>query len=199
MRKTTTPGVSASSPTSDNAPTLTSSPTNPVSMYVANITEIMGKDIADTMVEIQTPTKFPTTSDFRQDIKQFTVSKISDQIHLRHTNENTARNLYVDENRQANAFIERFEDEYKDGADKLCSHMSWINANMDSYEKKFNHCFKENLDALLKEARISFASKTDQLSQQLEEIKFTIESKVMVINHDRLKFADIVVKSHFIT
>ena len=127
---------------------------NPVPTSVTNVEEIMDNDITDTMVEIRTPTKPKASENLQDDIKLFIRTEILQQLQ-QHSSPGEHGKLYVDEIRQAHAFIDKFEEEYKTSAEKIRGRMGWVNANMESYEKKFHIRFDKGLEGLLESAQES--------------------------------------------
>ena len=97
-----------------STPEKPSPPRNPVPTSVTNLEEIMDNEITDTMVEICTPTKPKASEHLSNDIQLFIRTEVSEQ--LKQQSSPRHNKLYVDEIRQAHAFIDKFEEEYKTSA-----------------------------------------------------------------------------------
>ena len=74
--------------------------------------------------------------------------------------------------------------------------MGWVNANMESYEKKFFSRFDEGLEGLIKSAEESINKQTAAFSQKLDDMHSSINSKVMILNHDCTKLEELINNSH---
>ena len=190
------PPPTSTSPTKDSHSSLLPSKDPNLTYGSPGIEETKDNDITETMIAIQTPTTSQTQSILPNQIKEFIASEISSQLKSTHTNDDSSGQLYVDEIRNAHEFIEKFDKEYKEGADKIRSRMNWINANMDSYEKKSHQRFDEGLSKLLTDAEALVRSKTETLSRTLDGIKSSFETKAMIVENDCTKLGNLVKDSH---
>ena len=118
-----------------------------------------------------------------RDIKNFITSKISLQINeyfsknhpssaiKKYFNDHLPPYTSIDatEVNVIQEFIAKFDEEYRQGAEKLRAQMTWVNDNMSSFEKKFNKKFDEGINTLLADAGNFVSSKRDEFSTDLQD------------------------------
>ena len=163
---------------------------NPISTSVTDITAIMDKDITDTMVEITTPMR-PSQYLLNEQLLVAIKNEISAQL-----DKYLHGNLKIDEIRHAHEFVEKFDEDYKAGAEKIRARMSWVNANMESYEKKFLTKFEDAFQNVLEDAKVSIKNHQKTFSDQLDDMSSDIQTKRAVLEHDVAKLASIIENSH---
>ena len=160
-----------------------------ISNSVTDITAIMEKDITDTMVEISTPAK-SLRHVSRDQIQNIITNEVSTQL-----DKYLHGNLKLDEIREAHEFVEKFEEDYKAGAEKIRARMSWINANMESYEKKFHTRLEDAFQIVIADAKESIRTLQQIFTEQIENMSSEIQTKYAVIKHDVAKLTSLMENS----
>lgn len=182
-------------PVSIQSPHAASPPTKDVvSQSVTNIAEQMDQDIQETLQDIQTPSK-DYTSDLQTNIKQFIQSEINAQLQF--SLQDSTSYLHIDTLTQSRAIIDKHEEEYKESAAKIRGRMEWVNANMASYERKFQQRYDDDLQMLIRKHTDFLTKKQSDFNDYVDDMKSSTDSKIALLTHDTDKLSDQIKQSRF--
>ena len=182
----------AASSTSQQIPSSTTTGTA-ISKSDINIANF-DHDIPTKSIDIQQSPQNDTNNP-HHDIKDFITAEISTQVQQYF--EKHASFLRINELQKTQVFIDNFNEEYKSEADKLRGRMEWVNANMVSYEKKFNNRFDTEFHKILHSTNKYIDDKKNDFLQTVEDLQSTLESKAALLTHDMKKVSDEIRTSHF--